>query len=200
MLMCHALIARVWFMIRAMWEGALQGGVSKTVYHLSQTWFCPPPSLPSPLPPPWGVVLQRLGMSSVRIKCLGVVGRAPPPKLPYPHLLTISFDSSCSQRCFASAWCMVGANVRSSVIGKHFKNWFSGVLGSSWPHELPPPRREPYSAWPHILCSWNMTGVFLASFMIMEWKVSWRYRLALINNITNVHRLAASRGDRGVLI
>ena len=36
--------------------------------------------------------------------------------------------------------------------------------------------------------------------MIMEWKVSWRYRLALINNITKVHRLAASRGDRGVLI
>ena len=45
-----------------------------------------------------------------------------------------------------------------------------------------------------------MTGVFLASFMVMEWEVSWRYRLALINNITKVHRLAASRGVRGVLI
>ena len=47
-----------------------------------------------------------------------------------------------------------------------------------------------------------MTGVFLASFMLMEWEVSWRYRLALINNnnITKDHRLAASRGMRDVLI
>ena len=45
-----------------------------------------------------------------------------------------------------------------------------------------------------------MTGVFLASFMVMEWEVSWRYRLALINNIIKVHRLAASRGDRVLLI